>query len=74
MFINKALLSSQSVNLNAPLFVTWFQCIVSVILCLILKGCAALFPNYIYFPKGQPFQLNIAKKVLDLFSSLLIQL
>lgn len=66
VFINKALLSSESVDLNAPLFVTWFQCIVSVILCLILKGFASLCPSYIYFPKGHPFKKDIVRKVLPL--------
>lgn len=66
VFVNKVLLSSDLVSLNAPLFVTWFQCIVSVILCLILKGCAALCPNCIYFPEGHPFKKDIVKKILPL--------
>lgn len=36
VFVNKALLSSDTVQLNAPLFVTWVQCIVSVVICLLL--------------------------------------
>lgn len=36
VFVNKALLSSDTVQLDAPLFVTWIQCIVSVVICLLL--------------------------------------
>lgn len=34
IFLNKFLFSSKSLNLNAPLFVTWFQAIVTVLFCL----------------------------------------
>lgn len=37
VFVNKALLSGDAVNLDAPLFVTWFQCIISMILCASIK-------------------------------------
>ncbi|XP_031620380.1 GDP-fucose transporter 1 [Contarinia nasturtii] len=36
VFVNKALLSSDTVQLDAPLFVTWIQCIISVVICLAL--------------------------------------
>lgn len=36
VFVNKALLSSDTVKLDAPLFVTWIQCIVSVAICLVI--------------------------------------
>lgn len=36
VFVNKALLSGDDVKLDAPLFVTWVQCIVSVVICLLL--------------------------------------
>lgn len=36
VFVNKALLSGDQVKLDAPLFVTWVQCIVSVVICLLL--------------------------------------
>ena len=36
VFINKALLSGPTTKLDAPFFITWYQCIVTVILCYIL--------------------------------------
>ena len=33
IFLNKFLFSSKALNLNAPLFVTWFQAIVTVLFC-----------------------------------------
>ena len=33
VFVNKALLKGDELQLDAPLFVTFFQCIVTVFLC-----------------------------------------
>jgi hypothetical protein len=33
VFLNKALMSSAEVSIPAPLFVTWFQCIVTALIC-----------------------------------------
>lgn len=38
VFINKYLLSSSELKLDAPLFVTWFQCVISVLLCVLLNA------------------------------------
>lgn len=40
VFVNKALLSGQS-SLNAPLFITWYQCAVTAAACY----AVASFPN-----------------------------
>ncbi|KAI4502246.1 hypothetical protein M0802_002928 [Mischocyttarus mexicanus] len=66
VFVNKALLSSKTVNLEAPLFVTWFQCIVSVVICVTLSNLSILFPNYLKFPNGDPFKKETIKKILPL--------
>uniref|UniRef100_A0A1I8IJP4 MYND-type domain-containing protein n=1 Tax=Macrostomum lignano TaxID=282301 RepID=A0A1I8IJP4_9PLAT len=50
VFVNKYLLSSRSLKLDAPYFVTWFQCLVSVALCVLLRGLSYLKPNLIAFP------------------------
>ncbi|GFS25133.1 GDP-fucose transporter 1 [Elysia marginata] len=50
VFVNKYLLSSEDLKLDAPLFVTWFQCGVTVILCALLSVAGQLFPDYISFP------------------------
>lgn len=39
-----------SFQLNAPLFITWFQCVVTVGLCCILSALSKAFPNQISFP------------------------
>lgn len=66
VFVNKALLSSKIVNLDAPLFVTWFQCIVSAFICIILRKLSQWFPTYIEIADGSPFRKDILKKVLPL--------
>lgn len=53
VFINKALLPSgkdDSKSLDAPLFVTWFQCVVTVIICYLLSFGAKVFPQLGKFP------------------------
>jgi len=50
-------------NLDAPLFVTWFQCIVSVAICITLRKLSQWYPNYIEIADGNPFNKNIAKQV-----------
>ncbi|KAL2716135.1 GDP-fucose transporter 1 [Vespula squamosa] len=66
VFVNKALLSSETVNLDAPLFVTWFQCIVSVVICITLSNLSIWFPQYLKFPNGDPFKRETIKKILPL--------
>lgn len=36
VFVNKSLLSSPEGKVDAPLFITWFQCVVTVIACYIM--------------------------------------
>lgn len=33
VYLNKVLMSNEGVSINAPLFVTWFQCIVTAFIC-----------------------------------------
>ena len=35
VYLNKVLVSDDGVSIPAPLFITWFQCIVTVIICWI---------------------------------------
>lgn len=53
VFINKALLSGSTngTTVDAPLFVTWFQCVVTVGLCVALAFGAKFFPNLGKFPQ-----------------------
>jgi len=65
VFMNKYLLSSKELKLDAPVFVTWFQCVVTFVICLILGHLAKLFPNRISFPEFSPTVKTI-KDVLPL--------
>jgi len=50
VFVNKYLLSSDDVKLNAPMFITWFQCLVTVLLCFALSIIGQLYPGLVNFP------------------------
>ncbi|KAJ8682585.1 hypothetical protein QAD02_018377 [Eretmocerus hayati] len=66
VFVNKALLSSDKVHLDAPLFITWYQCVTSVSICLCLKLLSEISPQYFHFPRGTPFSSKIIKQILPL--------
>ena len=36
VYLNKMLLSNEQASIAAPLFVTWFQCVLTCIICIIL--------------------------------------
>lgn len=65
VFLNKYLLSSQSLKLDAPLFVTWYQCVVTVVLCYGCSYFASLFPSRLSFPTIK-FDYRISREVLPL--------
>ncbi|TRY78889.1 hypothetical protein TCAL_04223 [Tigriopus californicus] len=50
VFVNKRLLSGKT-DFDAPFFVTWFQCVISVIGCYGVYGLTLMFPDYIEFPR-----------------------
>jgi len=39
VYLNKILMSSEGVSINAPLFITWFQCVVTCLICWIAGKC-----------------------------------
>ncbi|KAH8870961.1 GDP-fucose transporter 1 [Schistosoma japonicum] len=57
VFINKWLLSGESVSLNAPFFITWFQCAITAFLCYSTSYLTLLLPSHVKFP-----QLNFSFK------------
>ncbi|CAH0717431.1 unnamed protein product, partial [Brenthis ino] len=65
VFVNKSLLSSQTVALEAPLFITWFQCIVSFTICFTLSRTGGI-PGIFSFPKGTPWSKEVVGKVIPL--------
>lgn len=66
--MNKELFSGTQVKLNATLFVTWFQCIVSTFICVSCTFLARRFPSVFPFslPEAKPFQWETVKKVIPL--------
>lgn len=69
VFVNKTLLSSKIVGLEAPLFVTWFQCVISALICLTMSKLAKTCPRYVSFPEGNPWNRDTARKVRIYFMS-----
>lgn len=51
--------------LEAPLFITWFQCIISFSICFTLSQNGGV-PGIFSFPKGTPWSMDVMKKVIPL--------
>lgn len=67
VFVNKYLLGGSSMgDRDAPLFVTCFQCFVTVVFCLLLKYSSRLFPHVVTFPEVGALETEKVKKVLPL--------
>uniref|UniRef100_F1L5M2 GDP-fucose transporter n=1 Tax=Ascaris suum TaxID=6253 RepID=F1L5M2_ASCSU len=65
VFLNKYLLSSENLKLNAPLFITWYQCLVTVVLCYTCSYLSRIFPSRFSFP-SIAFDHRISREVLPL--------
>lgn len=65
VFLNKYLLSSKDVKLDAPLFITWYQCIVTVGICALLGYSNKSIAAFAKFPSFK-IDLKIARDVLPL--------
>jgi len=67
VFLNKYLLSSEDVQLEAPIFITWYQCVVAVGVCWILAWLSTNVPQTFggMFPAFH-INLEIAKQILPL--------
>lgn len=63
VFLNNYLLDSR--ELDAPLFVTFYQCLVTVGLCRVMQFLSNLFPGIIDFPMVK-FDLKISREILPL--------
>jgi len=64
VFVNKALLSGES-SLNAPLFITWYQCAVTAAGCYAIASIPMVAPSNLSVPQLQ-LSISILKKVLPL--------
>ncbi|CAF5077061.1 unnamed protein product, partial [Rotaria sp. Silwood1] len=65
VFLNKYLLSSNNVKLDAPLFITWYQCVVTVVACALLGSLNKRLAILSKFPTFK-IDLKIARDVLPL--------
>ncbi|XP_056135316.1 GDP-fucose transporter 1 [Lampris incognitus] len=63
VFLNNYLLDNR--DLNAPLFVTFYQCLVTVALCWVMQLLSNLCPRVFNFPSFK-FDLKISREVLPL--------
>ncbi|XP_070000862.1 GDP-fucose transporter 1 isoform X2 [Penaeus vannamei] len=67
VFVNKYLLGGSSMgDGDAPLFVTCFQCSVTVVFCLLMKYSSRLLPHLVTFPEVGALEAEKVKKVLPL--------
>ncbi|XP_066980732.1 GDP-fucose transporter 1 isoform X2 [Macrobrachium rosenbergii] len=67
VFVNKYLLGGSSgQDKDAPLFVTWFQCLVTVASCVLLGQGSKVFPKLITFPEVGHLDKNKVRQVLPL--------
>lgn len=66
VFVNKHLLSSDTVNLGAPLFMSWYQCVVSTIICYSVSRLSRKYPSVFSFPEGNPLDIDTFRKLLPL--------
>ncbi|KAF6207503.1 hypothetical protein GE061_015949 [Apolygus lucorum] len=74
VFLNKTLLSSETVDLSAPFFIAWYQCFVSAVICLLFKFLSYFCPG-IKFPEGSPMSSSSLARVLPvsiLFTSMIV--
>eukprot|EP00795_Rhopilema_esculentum_P002469 gene2469-18128_t len=65
VFLNKYLLSSKKLKLDAPLFITWYQCITSLVCIFLLSLLGDKFPRIDKFPAFK-IETGIAKQILPL--------
>lgn len=65
VFLNKFLLSGKDFKLDAPLFITWYQCLISLVILFFLSLLGDKYPSIDKFPE---FHINpeVCKKVLPL--------
>jgi solute carrier family 35 (GDP-fucose transporter), member C1 len=68
VFVNKELFSGSQVKLDATLFVTWFQCVVTTVICVVATFLSHNFPLIfpVKLPVAKPFELETIKNVIPL--------
>ncbi|XP_040184095.1 GDP-fucose transporter 1 isoform X2 [Rana temporaria] len=66
VFLNKYLLDSPSLKLDAPIFVTFYQCVVTVLLCKTLGLLTMVIPTHMLEFPSIRFDLKVLRSVLPL--------
>lgn len=68
VFVNKELFSGSQVKLNATLFVTWFQCLVTTLICVTSTFLSRRYPRYfrLNLPEAKPFEWDTIRNVIPL--------
>ncbi|XP_044125617.1 GDP-fucose transporter 1 isoform X1 [Bufo gargarizans] len=66
VFLNKYLLDSPSLKLDAPLFVTFYQCLVTVLLCKVLNLLSLVIPGEMMEFPSIRFDLKVLRSILPL--------
>lgn len=56
--LNRYLLGGGDFPLDAPIFITWLQCVVAVISCGLLGACKRAFPGASFFERFHDFQAD----------------
>jgi GDP-fucose transporter C1 len=65
VFLNKQVMVGDILNLDAPLFMSWTQFVITVICCTILGKIGRYFKPFSFFPPFE-YKLEKAKKVMPL--------
>merc|ERR1712233_297463 len=65
VFLNKFVMVGDIINLDAPLFMSWTQFLITVICCAILGQIGKFFKPFSFFLVFE-FKLSIARKVMPL--------
>jgi len=65
VFINKYLLSSKELKFDAPIFVTWYQCLTSLGICALLAFISEQRPRLLTYPTFK-IDIQVAKEIVPL--------
>jgi GDP-fucose transporter C1 len=58
VYLNKVLMSNEGISIPAPLFVTWFQCVVTVLICYLAGLCGERARNSTSSGRYAPVSVN----------------
>ncbi|ACI64290.1 GDP-L-fucose transporter, partial [Thalassiosira pseudonana CCMP1335] len=82
VYLNKILMSNEGISVPAPLFVTWYQCVITCLICYLFASnnppkpsCFAQFPKaeYLVGPARQVFPLSLVFVGMITFNNLCLK-